>query len=173
MSGAPKLEIKGLKTWQGRDGYGYQGDLYVNGRKALHFLDEGNGGAVWVDYFDASGQRSRRQPETGPGAEFLAYVAALPADAEGRKPSIDIVLAGLADEHELSRRLVRACKSKTLFRVPGDAPAAYREIKKPFTPELRAQVVARHPEAVFINETVGNGGGMAALGLTLSQGRER
>lgn len=170
---SPKFEIKGLKTWQGREGYGYQGDLHVNGRKALHFLNEGSGGATWIDYFDATGKRGVREPETGPAAEFLAYVAALPGDADGMKPTVDMVLAGLADEHELTRRLQRACKTKTLFRVPGDAPESYREIKQAFTPGLRAQVVAKHPEAIFINESLGSIGGMAALGLSISRGMER
>lgn len=38
------VELKNIKTWQGREGIGSQGTVYLNGRKIGMWTDEANGG---------------------------------------------------------------------------------------------------------------------------------
>lgn len=50
------FEIKGLKTFVGRDGIGCQGNIYYNGKKVGWYNDSANGGMADID-FDGDGER--------------------------------------------------------------------------------------------------------------------
>lgn len=39
-----KIELKNIRTHQGRQGYGLNADILVDGKKVVHVLDSGNGG---------------------------------------------------------------------------------------------------------------------------------
>ena len=45
-------EIKGLKTFMGREGYGVNASLYYKGKKIAFIMDSGNGGCLDIDYLD-------------------------------------------------------------------------------------------------------------------------
>lgn len=42
----PKIELKKVKMFQGRDGVGLSCEMYVNDKKVCHVFDDANGGAV-------------------------------------------------------------------------------------------------------------------------------
>lgn len=42
----PKIELKKVKMFQGRDGVGLDCELYVNGKKVCHVFDDARGGPV-------------------------------------------------------------------------------------------------------------------------------
>ena len=45
-----KFEVKAVKTFMGRDGYGVNANLYYEGKKVAFLLDSGNGGCLDVDW---------------------------------------------------------------------------------------------------------------------------
>lgn len=49
MASIKGWQLKGLKTFQGRDWEGVQGNLYYNGKKAGWYNDSGNGGMADID----------------------------------------------------------------------------------------------------------------------------
>lgn len=49
MASIKGWQLKGLKTFQGRDWEGAQGNLYYNGKKAGWYNDSGNGGMADID----------------------------------------------------------------------------------------------------------------------------
>lgn len=158
-----RFEIKKFQSMRTDDGGGYSFDLYMDGKLAAFVCQEGNGGSTMVRWSDQKHGASELEKQ------FDAYVDALPAEAlaadaqewekelypDGKiKVDADTFLAQLADEYELTKRFKRMCKSKTLFRLPEDGKEHYRTVKQPFTPELKAKILARHPGATFINEEV-------------------
>ena len=42
----PKVEIKNVKFHEGHEGYGVNADVFINGVKVYHILDDGNGGCL-------------------------------------------------------------------------------------------------------------------------------
>jgi len=48
------LELKGVKTFIGTDGYGLSANLYLKGKKVASVLDEGNGRGLNVSFLDNS-----------------------------------------------------------------------------------------------------------------------
>ena len=44
------FQLKGVKMFQGRDGYGVNANLYYKGKKVAFVLDEGCGGMLDIDY---------------------------------------------------------------------------------------------------------------------------
>lgn len=55
-----KLEVKGIKTFRGRDGIGLNATLYWNGKKVAEAVDEGNGGEIFYHWFDREAEKSVR-----------------------------------------------------------------------------------------------------------------
>ena len=45
-----KFQVKGVKTFVGREGYGVNANLYYEGKKVAFLLDSGNGGCLDVDW---------------------------------------------------------------------------------------------------------------------------
>lgn len=41
-----KIEIKNIKTFRGHDGFGYNADVYADGKKVIHVLEDGWGGPL-------------------------------------------------------------------------------------------------------------------------------
>ena len=53
------FEIKGLKTFVGRDGMGSQGNIYYNGKKVGWYNNQANGGATDIDFDGGKEQYSK------------------------------------------------------------------------------------------------------------------
>jgi len=45
----PKVEIKSVRFHQGHEGHGVNADVFINGVKTYHILDDGNGGCLMFD----------------------------------------------------------------------------------------------------------------------------
>lgn len=46
----PKVELKSLKFHQGHEGMGMNADVWINGVKCMHVMDDGNGGCLDFQY---------------------------------------------------------------------------------------------------------------------------
>jgi hypothetical protein len=47
-----KVEIKGIKYFEGPDGYAFSANVYVNGKRTASIMDEGYGGGLRIDVAD-------------------------------------------------------------------------------------------------------------------------
>jgi hypothetical protein len=153
-----QLGISGLRTWRGREGAGYQGNLLVDGVKACAFHQEGSGGFTCFDWLAADGSVTR-DPNHPVRQAVLAHVSSQTAlEAVGEveiapqdmsaEARLDLYVAKLCDEQELAKR----CRRSTFFRRPEDPPGTYRECKERFTPELKADILNEYPDVVFLNK---------------------
>jgi hypothetical protein len=124
-----KLEARGVKSFLGTEGHGFNATLYINSRKAATVIDSADGGMYHWHWLDKEAEGT-----------FADYVASLPEEthyyepvrASGEKPEpnaansftfkpdADSVMSGLVDDAINARRLARLMKSNTLFRLKSE-----------------------------------------------------
>ena len=144
-----ELTIKGLKTFRGMEGLAFRCTVLVDGKAAFTASNDGNGGCNF--YTPASGQTWK------PLREAEAWAKAQPPrkwDFGTVECDLDAIVSELMDK-ELERRWLAAqCRGKTLYRLPDGKPDEWQIVHFPFGPEVREKVLAKHPGAVFGNETL-------------------
>ena len=146
-----KFEIKKFKSQMGHEGPGFFCHLYVDGVKGAEAIDQGDGGMVYWTWFDQEAKR-----------KFEAHVASLPEREYGEgmegtyKPDADTAIVDLIAEFETRKTFTRKCKTKTLFRLKGQKPEEYYEMKVAFTSQVAENLRRKHGDnlAEIINETV-------------------
>jgi hypothetical protein len=134
--------IKGLKSWQGREGRGSEASLTRHARVVGRGLDEANGGDAHLYWTDDSAR-----------VAFEAAVAGLPLfpvehSPEGLRIDEGWAFGALCDDFEMTRTLKRKAKTHTIFRVDGKIYT----LNVPGSEASRAGVLKRHPTAVFFND---------------------
>lgn len=146
-----KIGVRKLKTWNTHDGGGYQGELLVDDKPALHFHNDGNGGETRIeplnkDLMAALDAHIKAQPprsvDVGTGEPWIT-----PCD-------IQYVIADAIDDHEHTKRMKRLCKTKTLFQLRSEmATDVIRQIPQPYTDKLKAHILEKYgADTVIINE---------------------
>lgn len=142
--------VTAIKTFRGMEGEGFNATLRCDGVPVADCIDSGDGGSVHARF--SSKERERA---------FLQHVESLQREPfkgvpEGLKVDASLLIGCLV-AHELERRtLHRMCRQKTVYRIPGDEDGSWRVVDKPFSPTLRATILARSgKEAIFANELPG------------------
>ena len=140
--------VKGLKSWQAREGIGYQYSLCENGKKVAFVHDEGRGGEIEIDFKDPAARE-----------RFDAFLATLPLEKNSFTGEMDPVrdwgfVAELADTHEQDQRFKRQCRTKTLIVLKSNEPDQYTIYKRSFDAEFKALLEKKHGEDLveIINE---------------------
>jgi hypothetical protein len=121
------LTIKSLKTWIAREGYGYQYNLYEDGKKIAFVNNDGNGGQMDIDFADGK----RRGWGSPIEARINAYIATLEAYFYGGKfneHNIETFLDEVLEAYESNKALVKAKKKGITFRLADDALSVIRTI---------------------------------------------
>jgi len=114
--------IKNFKTWSTYDGGGYQFTLYYDGKKYAHVHNDGNGGWVTVDCYNEADQK-----------EFDSYIDGLPKwkssiDGSDMNMTTDIFMDELVNDYELAKKLAKAKKKGTTFRLLTDGKNMFRTL---------------------------------------------
>lgn len=130
--------VKGLKSWRGRDGVGYQYHLTENGKKVAFINQDGCGGEVDIDFDDPADL-----------ARFNAFIKDLPeqqCEFSGKMEPVSgpMFLAQLADDHEQQQYLKRHCRTKTLVVLNSYNEGQYLEYKKAYSPAFKAWLQEKH-----------------------------
>ncbi len=147
-----KLSFRNLQSCRGTDGLAWSGTLCDDGRRIADVCDGGHGGGLEIHWFD------QRDGKSADRERVAAVVAALPMEPpsdlfpEGRKRDMDEYLAELADDAAEVKRFERACKTKTVFR---DGKGKVWNYRRPYTPEAKAEVIAKYGDVEFINDRFG------------------
>jgi hypothetical protein len=106
-----KYELKGLKTFRGIEGNGYNVSVYRNGEKAFMVIEDGSGGCC---HFEGD----RKEIE-----EFKKY--AKEKDPSGYEQA-DLEMARMVDLELENRKFNIWCKNSTVFRLVGDEEGKWR-----------------------------------------------
>ena len=150
--------IKGLKTFIGNEGHGYNVSLYRDGIRIAFIINDASGGEVDFQWLDWKGGHSLEEMTLLKSLEGKMSPPRWEGDTESQTTPEDFVVSLITDL-EYDKKLRGLCKKNTLIRITGDPEDAYRTVKLPFTPKLRASLVslalAEGKEVIeFINETL-------------------
>lgn len=166
--------IKGLKTFRGTDGHGFNAHLYRDGVKVAFVINAGTGGDTtfeWVDFkepridvqmTDYNGQPYTMQctPEEAKLHEFVKgktcyYMPEWNNENEPLTP--EFLIMELVDKMENERRFKKMCKTKVLFRLKSDNTNEWRSLNGTFTPQVKALIVNKFGDQLdsIMNETLG------------------
>ncbi len=139
------FSLRGIKTFQGKDGHGLNATLLRNGKPVCTLLDEGCGGEMWFQWHDQRHGASEEEKR------FNAFIdkrrAEIPADKvneydmnERELFDGETWINGEVDRIQNDRRFKRLCKTKTLFQVDGEIGGDSFRTVKGVGPQIRAWI---------------------------------
>jgi len=141
------LEVRGVKTFKGMEGGGYNATVYAAGKKVAELIDDATGGPLMVHVVDTLAGKEFK-------ADLKALCASLPPCMEFGEPlpiSIDIYLDELVQFAEIQRKLARVRIKATPFRLVTDAAhIGYRTINTPDVGKARAYLDAKFPNGYVL-----------------------
>ena len=145
--------VKNVKSFMGREGYGFECSLYRDGKKIGTVTDTANGGMTDF-YLDSKEEEDRLDAYC---ATLPARVSEIPAEPPMRNQpytgkmetitiemSRDIFIAGLVDEYETNKKLKRYCKTQTLYRLHSDKDDSHWVIGIKYTEKVKQQLQDKH-----------------------------
>lgn len=146
---AGPYSLKGLKTFPGREGEGFDAQLARDGKTVAHVHDDGNGGMIFIDWMD------RQHGESAHEKAFDAFIeterAKIPADKKNEYDMLEreifdgeIFVSDLVNQATLDRRFKRACKTHTLFQIDEEIGTGQWKQLKGATPEARTWVEKKY-----------------------------
>lgn len=176
----PKVTLKNVKFHQGHEWQGVNADVWINGTKCLHVLDDGNGGCLNVDVLSYGAKDPDKVKNLV--KELNDYVNAIPEkplEFNGRKTSklyktsLEDYINDLIIEYEKQKEIKKQEKlMKTAFviGVPNANRYSYINYKKPLSDMPKDWLQTRLDAIVKKHCTDGNiilNTNLKELGLTI------
>lgn len=149
--------VKGVKSFMGHEGNGYNCTLCKDGKKIASVIDQGDGGEPYF-YF-----------ENKPVEDALhAYVKTLPSivsDYDDPKdptkkfeytPDIASFVSGLVDDYDYAKRTKRLCKTQTVYRLDDTPKDSVMILKHLYNAEAKAHLEKKYGKRLveIVNETL-------------------
>jgi len=131
--------IKGLKSFIGNEGHGYNVTLCRDGKKVAFVINDASGGEVDFQWCDWKKGGSVEEATLLKFLEGKMSPPLFPGDTESQETPSCFV-AGLIDAYEIDKKMRALCKKYLLIRVTGDKEDEYRTIKQKDSPALRDSV---------------------------------
>ena len=148
-----KYEVKGVTTFRGREGYGFNANLYRNGTKVALVMDQCNGGEFIFEWVDGSSKKE---------AAFLdEHISGKTYVFEGEKSEYnpDIFVSELVEEYEKQkeeRRIKRLLKTKTVYiiRNAETGEEVSWSLKAPFCEKVKLHLEKKYGDSLvrIVNE---------------------
>jgi hypothetical protein len=137
----PKYTVKGIKTFQGREGIGYECSLYRDHKRIGKVVNVANGG-------ESSFYLDDREKEI-----LDTYCKTLPPIDSGRNllPPLEVdaglYIEELVNDVANKKWVKEQCKKNILFKVP---EKEWRTMPLPLTVEKRIHIITNFGENVYI-----------------------
>ena len=176
-------EVKGVKSFIGMEGYGFNATLYRKGKKVAFCIDSGDGGMVDIQWLVKSPKNREEYPsEEAYKAAWERYHAAVKVEQDlldAHLKTLEPVPCEWGDKKPLKidegwfvadcvtkwerekdiRKMQRQCKTKTLYRTKDSNQGAYMIIAHVFDDKVRDHLRNKHGADVEIfNDVLANGG---------------
>jgi hypothetical protein len=137
----PQLKLTNVKTFQGREGYGLNADLWLNGVKICFVRDAGNGGCFDYDIYGDTDTERRRNRETLKDIE--EYAKSLPEKEYGPElgggtyqPDLENLINELFEEVEkkkADKKMVKKMETHIILGVPNANIYRALNLKRPLS----------------------------------------
>ena len=131
MSEKSKYEVKSVKGFEGRQGYGYNANLYRDGNKVAAVRDMADGAEVNFDWVNRDEESKLKEHIKGMTVDVFGEVM---------ETDIDIYVGGLVDQFEEDKKFKRTCKKKTLVVLKKHSEGQYAEFKVIYSDKVKAQL---------------------------------
>lgn len=139
-----QYHLKKIKTFNGREGGGYEAEIYLGKKKVAHALNEGNGGCDFFHFINKEDEQpfvefcKRWYQTSAAKAEFEKLTAHYGTDAGdyGTSYAMEAWVSDFLDARETEKTLKRWSKTKTPFRLVGDDPGNWRTVNAPISAEV-------------------------------------
>lgn len=120
MASIKGWQIKGIKTWQGRDWEGMQGNIYLDGKKIGWYNDNGDGGEIDIDVPSQYRERLKRDVEDyfneNPLPDCFAHL--IPDE----EIFFGALLLQILNEQSYKKMVKRGCPNVLIFREKKQSP---------------------------------------------------
>lgn len=142
--------VKNVKSFQGREGTGYECSLYKDGKRIGKVTDTADGGEA--DFYLNKGE-----------IEILeAHCKTLPKEPCQFDKTLEIEIdpyifvERLVDKYEKRANIKKWCRTKIVFRLDGDSVGRYRTMKGKYTQKIGDALRANHhgQGLIIYNETI-------------------
>ncbi len=150
-----RISVKAVKSFRGMEGYGFNAKLMLDGKEVAFVIDEGNGGCFNYEWKDRNAEKELQAiaaSEPPVACQYCRDCKAGKPCAEPLHKDVDWLVSEVVDAFETEKKLRSWCKKKMVFRLPADEHGSYRTMNCIFTPESRAQIISKYPDAEIINE---------------------
>jgi len=146
----PNYTVKNVKSFMGREGYGFECSLYKDGKKIGTVTDTAGGGMT--DFYLDDGEEKILD-------DFCLTLPKWGSEYGDNEydTSSDIFLSNLVEEFEVKKKLKKDCKTKTLVKVMKDGKEQIYIYKCAFSEKIKTAIKTRdYPDTdiVFVNETI-------------------
>jgi hypothetical protein len=128
------LAVKGIKTFTGMEGSGFNATLYEDGKSLGMVIDEGNGGSLLYRLKDWKRERE------------LARWARV--KTQSGMEALDGLISDLVNDEEERRWLKRHTKKKTVIRLKGQGPGEWTTYNRAYSTEFAAWIRKEHGDAL-------------------------
>ncbi|AME18067.1 hypothetical protein AAT1_02041 [Pseudomonas phage AAT-1] len=168
-SGHPTYTVKGVKTFVGMEGYGYNGSLYRDGKLVAFVIDDASGGPLQIEWKDVSDGLVEVETKDYKGNPWVAKMTneekALHEHATSLPPSVcdwidpdtgrpaelsmtsELFIEGLVNDALLLKDVAKMTRGKVAFVRDGKLYT----VKCEPTAANVAKVKERNPGAVVLN----------------------
>lgn len=141
--------VTGIKSFRGREGYGFNANLHRDGRKVAFVMDEADGGELRYEW--AGKDAATRAADQQALADYCATLQPVEFHGHSLTMNPDLFLSTLVEDAENAKRIERslriALKKHVLFVLDGKM----LQSKAPPSQELIARLTANNPGAVILN----------------------
>ena len=152
--------INALKSFVGREGYGFNCNLLRNGKKVAFVQDMADGGEIRFDWIcpknclpvECEHNDGTKYTENRNVEEILLrnHISTIEEYKEGSRGDMDCFVAGLVDEYENEKKNKAKCKKNIMFR---SSDGHTYSVKGQYNEQNKKTLMARYPDIVeFINE---------------------
>lgn len=164
MSQQQQYHLKGLKTFTGNEGGGYECNIYLGTKKIARAFNDANGGPDDFHFFDRADEKpfvdfTVAWYETSDAkSEWEALTKQYGGDADpGAAHKMESWVGETIDHAENEKRFKRLSKTKALFRLKGDERGTWRTLTVPLSAKAVQWIrnkYADQVEAIYGESTV-------------------
>lgn len=113
-----RYEVRGVKVFTGREGYGYNATIYKDGKKVADAFDDASGGPSQINFSDEKEENL-----------FYRYMKRI-------QKSADLYVEDLVNKAAYMKNLYKLSVKKTVFNLKSDKDGVWRTVNAPFSKEV-------------------------------------
>lgn len=140
------FEVKGVKSFTGMEGYGFNANLYHNGKKVASVIDNGNGGTFLYRWERKGAAEQRANVARRCLKDVIRDLPEIPFGFRDGSftPDMDYVMSCLVEYKEQSLQ----CKRETLFIDDGTTYT----IRAKYDARMKDHLTTKYPGCTILNE---------------------